>query len=194
MKGNRVTYYQHNWLDCERNPNIRPEWIYAIWYPDESEWSHQYHIASFRTEKQLKNFAKKIGFTYEWTKERSDGFKEGHISVVFEDNSKDKEPSEEWDEYYQMAFYSVDPTLRKIGTEWLKTHFNDKRQAYCINSANLRKAKKIKALSNGSIVDCLFINDGERVKFYRCNPNAKKFYKPLPLEKHIKFQQTKGVY
>ena len=66
MFGNRVSFYQHNFLECQRNPDIKPEWIYAIWYSDESGWSGQYHIASFRTEEQLKKFAKLIGFKYEW--------------------------------------------------------------------------------------------------------------------------------
>lgn len=33
-------------------------------------------------------------------------------------------------------------------------------------------AKKIKALCNGRIVDCYFINDGKTITFYRPNPNA----------------------
>lgn len=194
MFGNRVTFYQHNFLECQRNPDIKPEWIYAIWYSDESGWSGQYHIASFRTEEQLKKFAKLIGFKYEWEVYHSNGVKEGRISVVFENESNDDEPANEWWKHYDMAFHSDDKSENEIGEKWLADHFKDKCQAYGINSANLKRAKKIKALSNGSIVDCLFINDGERVKFYRCNPNAKDFYHPLSLKRHIKFQQSRGVY
>ncbi len=35
-----------------------------------------------------------------------------------------------------------------------------------------KDAKPIKALSNGSIVDCYFTNDGKIITFYRPNPNA----------------------
>ncbi len=48
-------------------------------------------------------------------------------------------------------------------------------------------AKPFKALSNGSIVDCYFLNDGETIHIYRPNPNAKEVYKPLTLEEHINF-------
>lgn len=48
-------------------------------------------------------------------------------------------------------------------------------------------AKTFKALSNGSIVDCYFLNDGETIHIYRPNPNAKEVYKPLSLEDHINF-------
>lgn len=194
MNGNRVTYYCRNWLEVQKNPKIEQDWVYAIWYSDKSHWSGQYHIATFRTEKQLQDFSKLIGFKYVWDKLNLNGTKEGRISVVFENETKDKEPCEEWDNYYHKAFYSDVPSEQEIGLKWLDSHFKDKCQAYGINAENLKRAKKIKALSNGSIVDCLFINDGERVKFYRCNPNAKNFYKPLPLKQHIKFQQTKGVY
>lgn len=194
MNGNRISYYQRNFIDCQRCPDIEPDWIYAIWYSDKSGWSCQYHIASFKTEKQLKKFARRIGFKYEWTEERDNGYKEGRISVDFEDESHDQEVEKEWRENYNKAFHSDDLSEKETVLEWLHNHFKDKRHAYGICSENLKRAKKIKALSNGSIVDCLFVNDGKRVKFYRCNPNAKDFYKPLSLEKHIKFQQTNGVY
>ena len=48
-------------------------------------------------------------------------------------------------------------------------------------------AKPFKAPSNGSIVDCYFLNDGETIHIYRPNPNAKEVYKPLSLEDHIDF-------
>ena len=55
-------------------------------------------------------------------------------------------------------------------------------------------AKKIKALSNGSIVDCYYQIKKDNVLFYRPNPNAKRVYKPLSLEEHIKFQSENGIY
>ena len=55
-------------------------------------------------------------------------------------------------------------------------------------------AKPIKALSNGSIVTCYFTNDGETIKFYRPNPNAKEVYKPLSTELHIAHVKTYGCY
>ena len=57
-----------------------------------------------------------------------------------------------------------------------------------------RGAKPIKALSNGSIVDCYFTNDGRNVIFYRPNPNAKDVYKPLSLAEHIEHTKKYGTY
>ena len=55
-------------------------------------------------------------------------------------------------------------------------------------------ARPIKALSNGSIVTCYFYNDGETVTIYRPNPNAKRVYKPLPLDHHVAHVQIYGSY
>lgn len=55
-------------------------------------------------------------------------------------------------------------------------------------------AKKIKALSNGSIVDCYILNDGKTLHVYRPNPNAKEVYKPLPLDEHIEYVRKHGLF
>lgn len=47
--------------------------------------------------------------------------------------------------------------------------------------------KPFKGLSNGSIVDCYFLNDGKTIHIYRPNPNAKEVYKPLSIKEHISF-------
>lgn len=59
-----------------------------------------------------------------------------------------------------------------------------------------RGAKKIKALSNGSLVDCYFTKDKQNktIEIYRPNPNAKKVYRPLSVKKHIKYTRKHGVY
>lgn len=55
-------------------------------------------------------------------------------------------------------------------------------------------AKPIKALSNGSIVDCYFTNNGTTIDFFRPNPNAKEVYKPLSTELHIAHKKIYGSY
>ena len=55
-------------------------------------------------------------------------------------------------------------------------------------------AKPIKALCNGSIVTCYFTNDGETIRFYRPNPNAKNIYHPLSIENHIAHKKIYGSY
>lgn len=55
-------------------------------------------------------------------------------------------------------------------------------------------AKPIKALSNGSIVTCYYTNDGENIRFYRPNPNAKRVYTPLTIENHIAHRRIYGSY
>lgn len=87
-----------------------------------------------------------------------------------------------------------------------------------------KDAKPIKALSNGSIVTCYFVNDGKNITIYRPNPNAtvenknryktkeeyekavsnrvhypnslefEAVYDPLPLAEHIKHHKIYGTY
>ena len=194
-KGNRITYYQHNFLEVQRNPDIKPEWIYAIWYADETSWSFTYHVASFKTEEQLKAFANKLGFTYSWEEEREDGFKSGRCSVVIENDSVDKCTRDEWNKNSNLAFgKDVSEKTKKKAMLWLDNHFKDIRQAFSISQENLAKATKFKFLSNGSLVDGYFLNDGQRIKIYRCNPNARDFYKPLSTEERINFQRKYGCF
>lgn len=50
------------------------------------------------------------------------------------------------------------------------------------------KLKKLKGLSNGSIVDC-YIGIGENsINIYRPNPNAKEVYKTMELDQEIDFR------
>jgi hypothetical protein len=194
-KGNRITYYQHNFLEVQRNPDIKPEWIYAIWYADETAWSFTYHVASFKTEEQLKAFADKLGFTYSWEEEREDGFKSGRCSVVIEHESKDDVVQAEWGKNYQKAYdKNSSKRAREKAGLWLNNCWKDIHQAYSISQENLAKATKFKFLSNGSLVDGYFLNDGQRIKIYRCNPNARDFYKPLSTEERINFQRKYGCF
>ena len=55
-------------------------------------------------------------------------------------------------------------------------------------------AKPIKALSNGSLTDCYFTNDGKIITMFRPNPNAKNVYKPLSMQDHIGHENKYGIY
>lgn len=57
-----------------------------------------------------------------------------------------------------------------------------------------KNVKPIKALSNGSIVDCFYKETKDKVIFYRPNPNAKNVYHPLPLKEHIEYQKQNGTF
>lgn len=59
-----------------------------------------------------------------------------------------------------------------------------------------KRAKPIKALSNGSIVTCYYCKNykDNTITIYRPNPNAKDIYNPLDLEQHIKHKQIYGTY
>lgn len=66
---------------------------------------------------------------------------------------------------------------------------------YFNNISEIPKGSRpIKALSNGSIVDCYFFNDGENITIYRPNPNNKELYKPLTIQEHIKHCEVYGSY
>lgn len=55
-------------------------------------------------------------------------------------------------------------------------------------------ARPFLGLSNGSIVTCYFVNDGQTITIYRPNPNAKVVYHPLTTMEHIGHQARFGVY
>lgn len=59
-----------------------------------------------------------------------------------------------------------------------------------------KNRKKIKALSNGSIVDCILKRDEKNkiITICRPNPNAKEVYKPYTTEQHIEHCKTYGTY
>lgn len=91
-------------------------------------------------------------------------------------------------------------------TEEKETIENGKMQIYevkqnLINNEGFTKldqipdsAKPIKALSNGSIVDCFILNDGENITVFRPNPNYKDVYKPLTIAEHIEHVKAHGVF
>ena len=54
--------------------------------------------------------------------------------------------------------------------------------------------KPFKAVSNGSIVTCYFLNDGKTIHIFRPNPNAKEVYKPLEINEHISHVKIYGSY
>jgi hypothetical protein len=56
-----------------------------------------------------------------------------------------------------------------------------------------QNCKKIKALSNGSIVDCYYLKNGKDIIMFRPNPNAKELYKPLPIKEHIEHSNKFGT-
>lgn len=59
-----------------------------------------------------------------------------------------------------------------------------------------KRAKPLKALSNGSIVTCYYCKNYKEntITIYRPNPNAKTVYKPLELQEHIAHKKIYGTY
>lgn len=185
MTGNIVIYYEEaNGVDMVRGFVIKS--IDEMW-----------HVSDFKTERQLQEFAALLGFTYEWD-EVSSGRKIGHCSHVIDHDAKDEEVVDEISRMnsrmFRMACSGIKSDEYSATMEWLDRRYDTERGAYGINDYNLVRSKKIKALSNGSIVDCLVVNDGETIRIYRCNPNAKKFYDPMSLDEHIKHERIHGVY
>lgn len=190
MKGNPISYYDRNASYRINNPDIEPDFVYAIWYPQSSGWCYQYHLASFKTLKQLKNFAILLDFTFEFDEEKKEGFCNKTIYNEF----KDKDIECTVNRAFDMAFHSEDLHENEIGNLFLEHHFKDINFAYNMNSESLAVAKPFLSLSNGHIVENYFVSTDEEVRIYRCNPNAKDFYKPLSLNEQIAFSKEKGVY
>lgn len=192
MRTNRVTYYNRYFA----YKDTRPEYIYAIWQAD---YASMFHVASFKTREQLDAFAKKLDFTYTLEERNSydgDKYMEGCTSKVIEGHTYDKEIAGIRETLFSNAYGqvfkggNVDREAQKIYEEY----FQSINGAYGITDEHLKIAKPIKALSNGSIVDCLYISQKDRVLFYRPNPNCKEFYKPLPTEEHIKYVKENGTF
>lgn len=55
-------------------------------------------------------------------------------------------------------------------------------------------ARYLWSLSNGSIVKNWFISNDEEIIIHRINPNNKKYYKPIPLDKCIEYEKTFGSF
>lgn len=55
---------------------------------------------------------------------------------------------------------------------------------------NNAELKKIKGLSNGSVVDCYIKIGDDTVDIYRPNPNAKEVYKKMSLHDEIEFRKN----
>ena len=53
-------------------------------------------------------------------------------------------------------------------------------------------AKPFTGLSNGNLVTCYLINDGEKLSIYRPNPNCPDVYKPLSIVEHIEHCSSNG--
>lgn len=158
--GNLITYYDRNFL----HPECGKDFIYAIW---DINWEYQYHFASFKTKKQLDNFAKKLGFKYKL-------YKDNFGRITGRANKVLKSP--------------------KVWTILHNEDYKPINRAYTITDTELKQAKQIYALCNGSTVPCYYVTTKTHVLIYRPNPNCKEFYKPLSIEEHIKYQEENGIF
>lgn len=121
-----------------------------------------WHFARFSNFKQFRKFAKLLGFKYKLL----DRKKYYWFSCGQEKNKN-------------VLFLQMSHEIKEMGYFW--------------NLPELPEGcQHIKALSNGSMVDCYFKNVGDYIEFYRPNPNAKNVYKPLSLEDRIIFIRENG--
>ena len=97
---------------------------------------------------------------------------------------------------------NLKPFLKELGIEpiliddtgnvkYYRTYTHLKERYFWGLSELPEGAKKIKGYSNGSIVDCYYLNDGKTLNIYRPNPNAKNVYNEMNLDGHIKFIKSK---
>ena len=96
---------------------------------------------------------------------------------------------------YQLEESTQSNTLGLLQKFSINRNINDNLDGGFRNMEQIPdNAKPFKALSNGSIVTCYYINDGETITIYRPNPNSKEVYLPLELTEHIKHNKTYGCY
>ena len=104
--------------------------------------------------------------------------------------------AESWDQLTELfEILNISYEIKEESENWKEYSTKTKYQSkYFSRVDNIPcGAKKIKGLSNGSIVDCYFTNDNEVLTIYRPNPNCKEIYKPLDLVEHIKFAKSHAV-
>lgn len=96
---------------------------------------------------------------------------------------------------YEMVEERLWRDTEMIWRKYSMSHEINNNNGYFWKLADIpENAKPIKALSNGSIVTCYFVNDGKTINFYRPNPNAKEVYKPLSIDDYIAHRRIYGLY
>lgn len=81
--------------------------------------------------------------------------------------------------------------IKIFAIDW---HFVEEKRGFWKLDEIPKNAKKIKALSNGHIVDCYYTKINNTITLYRPNPNAKEIYKPLSIEDHIAYKKIYGTF
>lgn len=128
----------------------------------------QWYMGEFKTEEQLKRFAERLGFTYEFV-------------------------GEEYSDFTQSTtrYFKLNRVFRKGKCH---KYENSMTEFFWHYEELPSDAKPIIGLSNGCLVTCFFTNDGETISVYRPNPNAKDVYIPMTTEEHIAYIQRNGLF
>ena len=76
-----------------------------------------------------------------------------------------------------------------------KNIINDKKSFWSLEElkerTNNAPLKKLKGLSNGSVVDCYAEIKEDEIIIYRPNPNAKEVYQPMEFKEEINYRSNK---
>ena len=109
--------------------------------------------------------------------------------------------------HYGMWHFSSCKTIEQLnkftkvlGIEYFLHEEKDNMKVYITNTVVKEKlfwelkelpsdVKKIKGLSNGSIVDCYFNKKENVLNVYRPNPNAKNVYKKMDFKKELEYRK-----
>lgn len=90
----------------------------------------------------------------------------------------------EWETTGKITFYNLSKNINNPcgGGFWNMEQLKEMSKG--------QRLKKIKGLSNGSIVDC-YIGIGENIiDIYRPNPNAKEVYKKMELSEELEYRRN----
>lgn len=91
------------------------------------------------------------------------------------------------EDFGKIAFYELSKPIinDRSGGFWTLEELKEKSK-----TGNLNNLKKIKGLSNGSLVDCYVEVLDDVVYIYRPNPNAKEVYVKLDFDVQIKYMRN----
>lgn len=138
----------------------------------------QWYLAEFASVEQLRDFAEAVG-GFEWTLDHVQRLEHERVGDAW----KQRKPYTV--EYYTLSHrFDVDAKCHR--SEW------GTFPGFWSLDELPEGARPFVGLSNGSLVKCYATNDGETVRLFRPNPNAKAVYKPLAISGHVEYIRRHG--
>ena len=138
----------------------------------------QWYFGEYSSLDQLRDFAQAVG-GFSWTLDHVERLELERVR----DSWKSCSP-------YSIEFYTLSHRFEVYAV------CHDSKWGKCAYFWRLDEvpagAVPFVGLSNGSLVTCYATNDGETIRLFRPNPNAKEVYRPLSTADHFTYVRAHG--